>query len=68
MKKYPIYEIKSFKCSSFEENIYVNTMSEHIKENGFTNLPHGHSFYLILFFTAGTGKHWIDFEEFSINR
>ncbi|KOY86302.1 hypothetical protein AD998_09240 [bacterium 336/3] len=68
MKKYPIYEIRNFKCSSFQENIYINKISNHITEHGFINQPHGHVFYLIMLFNAGTGKHWIDFQEYPVKK
>jgi AraC family transcriptional activator of pobA len=66
MKKHPVYEIKNFSCCSFSENIYVNKIENHIRDNPFTTKLHSHSFFLIVYFTGGQGIHLIDYKEYEI--
>lgn len=68
MQSYPIYEIKNFKCANFNEHLYVNKMSNHLINNSFTTKPHSHSFYLFVYFNQGSGKHYIDFKEYPVEK
>ncbi len=49
-----------------EEDILVSRFSEYL--NRYSNLaaPHRHSFYHLLFFTEGGGRHTIDFHHFDV--
>src|SRR5437868_5067061 len=64
-KRLPVYSIQNFEQGA-EENFYANDLGKHIKEHHFTNLPHKHDFYLVLLFTAGSGTHEIDFQNYQV--
>jgi AraC family transcriptional activator of pobA len=64
-KRLPVYSIRNFEQRS-QEDFYANDLARHIKEHYFTNLPHKHDFYLVLLFTAGSGTHEIDFQNYPV--
>ncbi|WP_026712373.1 AraC family transcriptional regulator [Flavobacterium daejeonense] len=66
MKKYPVYSIKQFNCNSVNSDLYVNTFKNHLINHSFIEKPHRHNFYLLVFFTHGSGVHEIDFNRFEI--
>jgi len=66
MKKYPVYEVGSFKCNAENCEFYVNTFKNHLQTHSFVEEPHRHSSYLLVFFTKGSGTHEIDFDTFKI--
>ena len=69
-KQLPVFNIANFEdyncCMDFDYHFYVRKFNEHIKENKFINIPHGHDFYLVLIVTNGSGTHKIDFNEYKI--
>lgn len=66
MKKYPVYDIQRFNCNSVNSDLYINTFSKHLISHGFVEEPHRHNFYVLVFFTHGSGTHEVDFDRFSI--
>ena len=66
----PVFDISNFddynNCMKFETNFYVRRFCDHVKENTFIEKPHGHSFYLVLIITSGSGIHTIDFLEYDV--
>lgn len=66
MKKYPIYDIQRFNCNSVNSDLYINTFSNHLINHSFVEEPHRHNFYVLVFFTHGSGTHEVDFDRFSI--
>ncbi|MBS1737919.1 MAG: helix-turn-helix domain-containing protein [Bacteroidetes bacterium] len=43
----------------------IHSLSDYLTKNiGHTDKPHIHSFYQIIWFTKGNGKHFVDFNEF----
>jgi AraC family transcriptional activator of pobA len=68
MKKYPVYSVQNFSCNTIRRDFYVNTFKEHLKGHSFVEEPHRHDSYLMVFFTAGSGVHEIDFDEFDIRK
>ncbi|WP_366186723.1 helix-turn-helix transcriptional regulator [Flavobacterium ovatum] len=66
MKKYPIYSIQRFNCNSVQSDFYVNTFQNHLVTHPFVEEPHRHNFYLLAFFTKGSGTHEIDFDTFDV--
>lgn len=66
MGLYPVYEIENFEENTFYNNLYVNSFKEHLKKHHFIEKLHRHNFYLLVFFTNGTGTHTIDFDTFEI--
>ncbi|MES2575702.1 MAG: helix-turn-helix transcriptional regulator [Bacteroidota bacterium] len=66
MEKHPVYEIKKFNCKPNENDLYINDFKSHLMNHDFIEKPHSHNFYLMVFFTQGTGLHTIDFDQFEI--
>ncbi|KDN54450.1 AraC family transcriptional regulator [Flavobacterium seoulense] len=66
MKKYPIYSIEQFNCNSVNSDLYINTFKNHLLNHSFVEKPHRHNFYLLVFFTNGSGIHEVDFDRFDI--
>ncbi len=66
MKKYPVYAIEQFNCNSVSSDLYVNTFKNHLLNHSFIEKPHRHDFYVLVFFTSGSGTHEIDFDRFEI--
>jgi AraC family transcriptional activator of pobA len=66
MKKYPIYNIQRFNCTSVNSDLYINTFKNHLIDHSFVEEPHRHNSYVLVFFTKGSGTHEIDFDVFLI--
>jgi len=66
MKKYPVYEVGSFKCNAESGEFYANTFKNHLQTHRFVEEPHRHNSYLLVFFTHGSGTHDVDFDTFDI--
>lgn len=66
MEKHPVYKIKKFNCKPNENDLYINDFKNHLLQNDFIEHTHSHNFYLLVFFTQGTGLHIIDFDQFEI--
>lgn len=66
MEKHPVYEIKKFSCKPNENDLYINDFKSHLLNHDFIEKTHAHNFYLMVFFTQGTGIHAVDFEKFEI--
>lgn len=66
MKKYPIYNIQRFNCTSVNSDLYINTFKNHLIDHSFVEDPHRHNSYVLVFFTKGSGTHEIDFDVFTI--
>lgn len=62
----PIYRIDDFKSLCKETDFYINTFSEHLKNNDFIKNPHKHDFYYVGICTKGTGINTIDFIDYEI--
>jgi len=67
MKKYPVYSIEQFNCNSVTSDLYINTFKNHLINHSFIEKPHRHNFYLLVFFTNGSGTHEVDFDKFEIH-
>ncbi|ADV48193.1 transcriptional regulator, AraC family [Cellulophaga algicola DSM 14237] len=67
MKKYPVYNIQNFNRNLGQQELYINTFSNHLINNSFIESSHGHNFYLLVLFTKGSGVHKIDFNTFTIS-
>tara|TARA_R110000868_G_scaffold94345_4_gene260366 strand:- start:4136 stop:4999 length:864 start_codon:yes stop_codon:yes gene_type:complete len=66
MKKYPVFNIQQFNCNSVNSDFYINTFKNHLVTHSFVEEPHRHDFYLLVFFTAGSGSHEVDFDKFQV--
>lgn len=49
-----------------EKDVMVSRFSDYLRQHSDLVAPHRHSFYHLLFFTQGAGKHTIDFHHFEI--
>jgi len=67
-KSLPIYSINSFKKELTRKEFYANNFSNHVQNHHFTNLPHKHDFYLVVFITEGSGWHEVDFVRYTIEK
>lgn len=61
----PIYDIENLK-SYKNEGILVSRFGHYLSEHQHFLTAHKHSFYHLVFFTAGEGEQDIDFKKFSI--
>jgi AraC-like DNA-binding protein len=62
IKKYHLHKDEPNKLQ-FE----INPLSEYLKGNEMhTQKPHVHSFYQVLWFMSGKGKHYVDFNEYEV--
>ncbi|WP_428660578.1 AraC family transcriptional regulator [Runella sp.] len=66
MKQLPIYGITEFTEASTSHSFYANELKVHLETHQFINSPHKHSTYIAVLFTAGTGKHSIDFNTYTV--
>jgi AraC family transcriptional activator of pobA len=66
MSTLPVYAIRDYRNDSGNRVFYANTFRRHLQYHDFTDTPHKHDFYLVVFFTSGTGTHEIDFRRYEI--
>ena len=68
-KKQTVLQLKQFKGNKDPEpDFYIKTFQEHKAQHPFVMEPHAHDFYLLMLFTKGSGKHRIDFTEYTVKR
>lgn len=63
---YPIHSIEKFTRSLAENGLYVNRLSDHLRNHECVTKPHRHDFYFLLLMTEGTGKQEIDFKTYEV--
>ncbi len=61
----PVYDIQNFKTYK-NDGILVSRFGYYAKQHQHLHSAHRHSFYHLVFFTAGTGKQQIDFKKFEV--
>lgn len=68
MRDYPVLHLDAFHGRVTNDEFYANLFSDHL-ENHHTaiSVPHKHDFYLVVLFTQGSGRHEVDFTEYSIS-
>ena len=66
-KHIPILDICTL-SEDKEDDILVSRLVDYLRENTNMHFPHKHSFYHLVFFTAGAGSHSIDFDRFNIQK
>jgi mannose-6-phosphate isomerase-like protein (cupin superfamily) len=65
-KKIEEYHLHKDQPEKLQFDIF--SLNEYLKESiGLVNKPHIHSFYQIIWFTKGDGKHLVDFNEFEVS-
>ncbi len=63
----PVYDICSIgNAAHLHEEVIAEPFDAYQKARPNLHFPHRHSFYHIVFFTAGSGTHTIDFEQFEV--
>lgn len=64
----PVYDICALQSStgSLHDDLIIEPFGAYLKRHPHLTVPHRHSFYHILLFTKGKGKHTIDFEQFPV--
>lgn len=67
MAAFPIYDVQDFECGAIAADLYVNTFAEHLRHHAFIEEPHRHNSFLLLFFTAGSGTHDVDFNRYKVS-
>ncbi len=66
-KLLPVYQIQNFKeTSGHHHHFYLNDLKAHLQEHSFIQKPHKHDFYILIFFTQGSGTHTIDFQIYPV--
>ncbi len=62
-----ILGIDLFKDGASGNGVYINRLSDHLRQSHHhINRPHKHDFYAVIFFTAGSGTHEIEFTAFDV--
>ena len=60
------YHLHKDKPEKLQFEIY--SLHQYLAKNiGHTDKPHFHSFYQIIWFTKGKGKHFVDFNEYEVS-
>lgn len=62
----PVYDICSLTSHLPERDLIVDRLAHYLDEHKDLCFPHRHSFYHIVLFTKGQGKHSIDFVGFAV--
>lgn len=63
----PVYDIENFKAYK-NDGILVSRFGYYAQQHQHLHSAHRHSFYHLVFFTAGTGKQQIDFKKFEVKQ
>ena len=62
-----VFQISNFAHpDALQPNVYIRTFQEHKQEHPFVMKPHGHDFYLLMFFTKGHGSHTIELAQYPV--
>lgn len=63
----PVYGINDFKPEAEQvPDFYISRFSMHMQKHDFITRPHRHDFYVVLYFSAGSGEHIIDFIKYEV--
>jgi len=63
----PVYCLDTFSKKANENLFYIETLQTHLQRHEFVSKPHRHDFYLLLYITQGSGKHYIDFVTYDLS-
>ena len=67
LSSFPTLSLNQFDSDGNWHEFYVNSFSDHVaKHHAHVLVPHRHDFYLLVYFTSGSGIHEIDFRRYSI--
>jgi AraC family transcriptional activator of pobA len=66
-KHFPRYDICTLsEAPGANSHFMADTLAHYISEHKNLKFPHKHTFYHLVYFTSGSGKHSIDFIEFPV--
>jgi AraC family transcriptional regulator, transcriptional activator of pobA len=65
MKNLPVFDLSGL-SEIRHHDVLVSRFAPYLKVHHKLRVPHGHSFYHVVFFTEGTGQHTIDFDSFEV--
>lgn len=66
---YPTFDLCNLKGNrSLSSLLNVDIFDSYLEQNPHLQTVHNHTFYHLAFFTKGSGRHIIDFEEYEIGR
>ncbi|GHN02731.1 transcriptional regulator [Cytophagales bacterium WSM2-2] len=63
----PLYCLDTFSKARENNQFYIEDLQIHLKNHDFTEKPHKHDFYLLLYVAKGKGTHSIDFREYAVH-
>jgi len=67
LSSFPTLSLNQFDSDGNWHEFYVNSFSNHVAtHHAHVLVPHRHHFYLLVYFTSGSGTHEIDFRKYSI--
>lgn len=61
---YPVYDIMGL--ATYQSDFLVGPFAPYIVRHHKLHVPHGHTFYHLVYFTKGAGYHTIDFDRFEV--
>ncbi len=66
--KIPVYDLCTLQQQEHrqQDDIIIEPFAEYLKRHPHLFIPHRHTFYHLVLFTAGSGTHTIDFEQFTL--
>lgn len=64
-KAFPVYDICSL-ADNQHHDLLISRFAPYLQKHHNLALPHKHSFYHLVLFTRGGGKHAIDFKQFEV--
>jgi len=62
----PVLALASFPGARPGQPYYVERLETHVARFPHVNLPHAHSFYLLLYFSQGSGTHTVDLVSYEL--
>lgn len=66
--KIPVYDLCTLQQQEHrqQDDIIIEPFAAYLKRHPHLFIPHRHTFYHLVLFTAGSGTHTIDFEQFTL--
>jgi len=64
----PVYDLCSLQEQQRQDDFLIEPFAAYLRRHPNLFIPHRHSFYHLVLFTAGSGAHTIDFEQFEVSK
>ncbi|WP_118972180.1 AraC family transcriptional regulator [Taibaiella koreensis] len=64
----PVYDLCSLQEQQRQDDFLIEPFAAYLKRHPNLFIPHRHNFYHLVLFTAGSGSHTIDFEQFAVSK